>query len=92
MSGLKSFAHRRVGHGFRSFRFHTVDHRLHGFGGVDRFGMANVGTAAGNAADPLSHLVMNEAGTGTKADSVIFSLPATDTAGMRLMESIEDEE
>ena len=36
--------------------------------------------------------IMNEAGTGTKAGSVIFSLPVTDTAGMRLMESIEDEE
>lgn len=36
--------------------------------------------------------IMEEAGTGTKAGSVVFSLPVTDTAGMRLMESIDDEE
>ena len=35
--------------------------------------------------------IMDEAGTGTKAGSVVFSLPVTDTAGMRLMEEIEDE-
>ena len=31
------------------------------------------------------------ADTGTKAGSVVFSLPVTDTAGMRLMEEIEGE-
>lgn len=36
--------------------------------------------------------IMDEAGTGTKAGSVVFSLPVTDTAGMRLMEEIEEEE
>lgn len=35
--------------------------------------------------------IMEEAGTGTKAGSVVFSLPVTDTAGMRLMEEIEEE-
>lgn len=30
--------------------------------------------------------IMDEAGTGTKAGSIVFSLPVTGTAGMRLME------
>ncbi len=36
--------------------------------------------------------IMMEAGTGTKAGAIVFSLPVTDTAGMRMMEEIEDEE
>ena len=36
--------------------------------------------------------IMEEAGTGTKAGSIVFSLPVTDTAGMRLMEEIAEEE
>lgn len=39
----------------------------------------------------IMRAIMDEAGTGTKAGSVVFSLPVTDTAGMRLMEAIEDE-
>ncbi len=35
--------------------------------------------------------IMDEAGTGTKAGAIVFSLPVTDTAGMRLMEEIEEE-
>lgn len=35
--------------------------------------------------------IMDEAGVGTKAGSVVFSLPVTDTAGMRMMEEIEEE-
>ena len=35
--------------------------------------------------------IMDKAGTGTKAGSVVFSLPVTDTAGMRLMEEMEEE-
>jgi len=35
--------------------------------------------------------IMDEAGTGTKAGSIVFSLPVTDTAGMRLMEALEEE-
>ena len=35
--------------------------------------------------------IMDEAGTGTKAGAVVFSLPVTDTAGMRLMEEVDDE-
>ena len=34
--------------------------------------------------------IMDEAGTGTKAGAIVFSLPVTDTAGMRMMEEIED--
>ena len=34
--------------------------------------------------------IMDEAGTGTKAGTVVFSLPVTDTAGMRLMEEIDE--
>lgn len=32
--------------------------------------------------------IMDEAGTSTKAGAVVFSLPVTDTAGMRLMDEI----
>ena len=32
-----------------------------------------------------------KAGTGTKAGAIVFSLPVTDTAGMRMMEEIEEE-
>ena len=34
--------------------------------------------------------IMDEAGTGTKAGAVVFSLPVTDTAGMRLMEENDE--
>ncbi len=34
--------------------------------------------------------IMAEAGVGTPAGAIVFSLPVTDTAGMRLMEDIED--
>jgi nitrogen regulatory protein PII len=34
--------------------------------------------------------IMDEAGTGTPAGAIVFSLPVTDTAGMRLMEEIEE--
>ncbi len=33
--------------------------------------------------------IMKEAGVGTEAGAVVFSLPVTDTAGMRLMEDME---
>lgn len=39
----------------------------------------------------IMRAIMEEAGTGTKAGAVVFSLPVTDTAGMRLMEEIEEE-
>lgn len=35
--------------------------------------------------------IMDEAGTGTKAGSIVFSLPVTDTAGMRMIEDLEDQ-
>ena len=38
----------------------------------------------------IMQAIMDEAGTGTKAGAVVFSLPVTDTAGMRLMEEIEE--
>ena len=36
--------------------------------------------------------IMEHAGSGTKAGSIVFSLPVTDTAGMRLMDYIDEEE
>ena len=34
---------------------------------------------------------MDKAGLESKARSIVFSLPVTDTAGMRIMEEIEGE-
>ena len=34
--------------------------------------------------------IMDEAGTGTPAGAIVFSLPVTDTAGMRMMEELEE--
>ena len=39
----------------------------------------------------IMRAIMDEAGTGTPAGSIVFSLPVTDTAGMRMMEIIEEE-
>ena len=36
--------------------------------------------------------IMENVGTNTKAGSIVFSLPVTDTAGMRLMEYVDEEE
>ena len=36
--------------------------------------------------------IMDKAGLESKARSIVFSLPVTDTAGMRLMEELEEEE
>lgn len=38
----------------------------------------------------IMRAIMDEAGTGTKAGTVVFSLPVTDTAGMRLMDEIDE--
>ena len=38
----------------------------------------------------IMRATMDEAGTGTKAGAVVFSLPVTDTAGMRLMDELEE--
>ena len=36
--------------------------------------------------------IMAHAGADTKAGAIVFSLPVTDTAGMRLMEELESDE
>ena len=36
--------------------------------------------------------IMDKAGLSTKAKSIVFSLPVTDTAGMRLIETDEEEQ
>ena len=40
----------------------------------------------------IMRAIMDQAGLESKARSIVFSLPVTDTAGMRLMEEIEMEE
>jgi len=44
-----------------------------------------------NQKNAIMEAIMKETGTGTKAGAIVFSLPVTDTAGMRLMEEIEEE-
>ena len=39
----------------------------------------------------IMQAIMNKAGMSTKAQSIVFSLPVTSTAGMRLMEENKDE-
>ena len=38
----------------------------------------------------IMRAIMDEAGLKSKAKSIVFSIPVTDTAGMRLMEEIEE--
>lgn len=45
-----------------------------------------------NQKNAIMQAIMQKAGTGTKAGAIVFSLPVTDTAGMRMMEEIEDEQ
>ena len=40
----------------------------------------------------IYNAIMDETGTGTKAGAIVFPLPVTDTAGMRMMEDLEEEE
>ncbi len=40
----------------------------------------------------IMRAIMDQAGLESKARSIVFSLPVTDTAGMRLMEEMETEE
>ena len=40
----------------------------------------------------IMRAIMDQAGLDSKARSIVFSLPVTDTAGMRLMEEMEKEE
>jgi len=44
-----------------------------------------------NQKNAIMQAIMQKAGTGTKAGAIVFSLPVTDTAGMRMMEEIEEE-
>ena len=41
--------------------------------------------------DRIMRAIMDKAGLGTKAQSIVFSLPVTGTAGMRLLELAGDE-
>ena len=38
----------------------------------------------------IMHAIMKDAGVDTKAGAITFSLPVTDTAGMRLLAEIEE--
>jgi hypothetical protein len=40
----------------------------------------------------IMRAIMDQAGLESKARAIVFSLPVTDTAGMRLMEEIDTEE
>jgi len=40
----------------------------------------------------IMRAIMDDAGVGSKAGAVVFSVPVTDTAGMRLMEVTEEED
>lgn len=42
--------------------------------------------------NPIMSAIMEKAGLNTKAKAVVFSLPVTDVAGMRLIEEAEEEE
>ena len=39
--------------------------------------------------NPIMRAIMDEAGLNSKAKSIVFSLPVTETAGMRLIENRE---
>ena len=45
-----------------------------------------------NQKNDIMRAIMDKAGLDSKARSIIFSLPVTDTAGMRLMEEMEETE
>lgn len=46
--------------------------------------------ARSNAKNVIMQSIMKEAGVGTEAGAIVFSLPVTDTAGMRLIEEVEE--
>ena len=41
--------------------------------------------------DEIMSAIMRKAGTGSKAGAIVFSLPVTDTAGMRMIEDLDEE-
>lgn len=41
--------------------------------------------------DEIMSAIMRKAGTGSKAGAIVFSLPVTDTAGMRMIEELDEE-
>ena len=42
--------------------------------------------------DEIMSAIMRKAGTGSKAGAIVFSLPVTDTAGMRMIEDLDGED
>ena len=45
-----------------------------------------------NQKNDIMRAIMDQAGLESKARSIVFSLPVTDTAGMRLIEEMEADE
>ena len=41
--------------------------------------------------DEIMSAIMRKAGTGSKAGAIVFSLPVTDTAGMRMIVDLDEE-
>ena len=41
--------------------------------------------------NPIMRAIMDQAGMKSKAKSIVFSLPVTDTAGLRLTEELEQD-
>ena len=41
--------------------------------------------------DEIMSAIMRKAGTGSKAGAIVFSLPVTDTAGMRMIDELDEE-
>lgn len=46
--------------------------------------------ARSSAKNVIMRSIMDEVGVGTDAGAIVFSLPVTDTAGMRLIEEVEE--
>ena len=49
----------------------------------------NVGAKMTQSKNAIMKSIMNEAGIHTETRAIVFSLPVTDTAGMRLIDEIE---
>ena len=42
--------------------------------------------------DNIMKSIIEQAGVGSKAGAIVFSLPVTDTAGMRMLEDLDEKE